>query len=58
MKKNSKSKNRREQTVKPVMPGANKEWMQERLRQGNMNLRVPSGKVYKREKAGARGRDW
>jgi hypothetical protein len=58
MKKNSKAKNRRPQTVKPVMPGRNEEWMRARLDQSNSNLRVPSGKVYKREKAGARGRDW
>ena len=47
-------KNRRQQAVK----GENKEWMRARLDHSNMNLQVPSGKVYKRDRAGARGRDW
>jgi hypothetical protein len=58
MKKNSKAKNRREQTTKPVMPGANKEWMRARLDHSNRNLSVPPGNRYKRDRAGARGKDY
>lgn len=36
----------------------NKGWMRARVQQGNMNLTVPSGKAYKRPKAGGKGRDW
>lgn len=36
----------------------NEGWMRGRLVQSNKNLTVPSGKAYKRPKAGARGRDW
>jgi hypothetical protein len=46
-------------TKKPQAPkGRNIEWAKARLQQSNMNLTVPSGKVYKRAKAGARERDW
>ena len=54
----AKNKNRREQAKKPVMPGANPDWMRARLDHSNRNLTLPSGNRYKRPKAGARGRDW
>ena len=54
MKKNSRNKNRRAQVPKTE----NKGWRDARLQHSNMNLTVPSGKVYKRDRAGARGRDW
>jgi len=45
-RQNRKSgKNRRPQAAK----GENKEWMRARLDHSNMNLTVPSGKVYKRK---------
>lgn len=47
-------KNKRTQTPKP----RNEAWAQARLDHSNRNLTVPSGKKYKRAKAGARGRDW
>jgi hypothetical protein len=50
----SKQQRRRAQTPKP----RNEEWMRARLDQSNRNNTVPSGKRYKRDKAGARGRDW
>lgn len=36
----------------------NKGWMRARVQQANLNLTVPSAKVYKRPKAGGKGRDW
>lgn len=53
----SKGQRRRAQAQK-VHTGENREWMRARLQQSNMELTRPSGKKYKREKAGARGRDW
>lgn len=50
MKKNSKAKNRRPQTTKVE----NKGWRDARLQHSNMNLRVPSGKVYKRPSPGSK----
>jgi len=47
-------KNKRAQTPKP----RNEAWAKARLEHSNRNLTVPSGKKYKRAKAGARGRDW
>lgn len=47
-------KNKRPQAQK----SRNEDWMRARLEHSNRNLTVPSGKRYKREKAGARGRDW
>jgi hypothetical protein len=52
----SKSNRRREQAPKPRNLDYAKA-MQE-LRQGSRTTAIPSGKQYKREKAGARGRDW
>jgi len=36
----------------------NEKWRDARLIHSNLNLTVPSGKVYKRPKAGGRNRDW
>lgn len=36
----------------------NIDWRDARLQHSNRNLTVPSGKAYKRDRAGARGRDW
>lgn len=47
-------KNRRQQTPKP----RNEAWAQARLDHSNRNLTVPSGKVYKRPKAGSRNKEW
>lgn len=46
---------------KPIPQAAkleNKALMRARVQQSNLNLTVPSGKVYKRPKAGSKGRDW
>ena len=48
------SKTRRPQTPKP----RNEDWMRARLDHSNRNNTVPAGTVYRRPKAGARGRDW
>jgi hypothetical protein len=53
MKKNSRNKNRREQAAK-FAKGENKGWRDARLQHSNMNLTVPSGKVYKRPAPGKR----
>jgi len=49
---------KREQKPKPIMGGRNENWMRARLAHSNRNLTVPSGKGYKRPKAGGRNRDW
>jgi hypothetical protein len=47
-------KQRIAQAKKPRMSGENKEWMRARLDQSNRNLRVPSGKAYRRPSPGKR----
>lgn len=51
----SNSKRRRAQAKKSHQ-GRNESFMRATLDHANMNLTVPSGKRYKREKAGARNR--
>lgn len=51
------SKNKRNK-VPQAAKVRNEDWMRARLDHSNRNLTVPSGKKYKRAKAGARGRDW
>ena len=47
----------RPQTVKPYTPRADVQRIQE-LRRGNSTAPIPSGKAYKRPKAGGRNREW
>lgn len=58
MKKNSRNKNRRRQAVKSMV-GRNEEFAMATITRHAASARpIPSGKAYKRAKAGARGRDW
>lgn len=58
MKKTSRNKNRRAQAVKHNV-GRNEEFAMATITRHAAAARpIPSGKAYKRAKAGARGRDW
>lgn len=49
---------RKNKRVPDAAKVANKGWAEARLQHSNLNLTVPSGKVYKRPKAGSKNREW